>query len=274
MHQEKHDFQSCEQQLRELLASEHLDSSSSDVLFELLDDYIGAATESQMDSELVSACFARLRELHPEKPKFDKEAGLAKLINAVESQQTEPRKKADRSSRFISILVAVLSLLIVAATALGVNPFESLFRFAETVSFRLTPSGEMVLPSGQESEYCSLQEALDANGVDVKLPQWIPSKFSLSTVEVWIADDTSIFTAIFTSANKGLQIDITTHSEETILTYEKTAGGITYESNGQTYYFISNLNSLAVLWSNNNYDIHMYGQITEAEAKHIINSIN
>ena len=156
MHQEKHDFQSCEQQLRELLASEHLDSSSSDVLFELLDDYIGAATESQMDSELVSACFARLRELHPEKPKFDKEAGLAKLVDAVQSHREERSKKVNRTSRFVSILVAVLSLLIVAATALGVNPFESLFRFAETVSFRLTPSGEMVLPSGQESEYNSL----------------------------------------------------------------------------------------------------------------------
>ena len=274
MHQEKHDFQSCEQQLRELLASEHLDSSSSDVLFELFDDYIGAATESQMDPELVSACFARLRELHPEKPKFDKEAGLAKLINSVESQQTEPRKKADRSSRFISILVAVLSLLIVAATALGVNPFESLFRFAETVSFRLTPSGEMVLPPEQESEYHSLQEAIDVNGVDIKLPQWIPSEFSLSYIDAVASKKALIITAIYTSEEKKFQIDITSHTRETLITYEKELGGEVFKANGQSYYFIPNLNNFMVSWNESRCTILMSGQITEAEARHIVESID
>lgn len=274
MHQEKHDFQSCEQQLRELLASEHLDSSSSDVLFELLDDYIGAATESQMDSELVSACFARLRELHPEKPKFDKEAGLAKLVDAVQSHREERSKKVNRTSRFVSILVAVLSLLIVAATAFGVNPFESIFRFAETVSFRLTPSGEMVLPSGQESEYNSLQEALDANGVDVKLPQWIPPKFSLSTVKVLITDDTSIFTAVFSNEEKELQIDVTDYSDSVILTYEKEVGGKTYEANGQSYHIIPNSKNLNISWTDGDYAMLVSGQITEADAMHMIDAIS
>lgn len=274
MHQEKHDFQSCEQQLRELLASEHLDSSSSDVLFEQLDDYIGAATESQMDPELVSACFARLRELHPEKPKFDKEAGLAKLISAVQSQQKEPRKKANRSSRFISILVAVLSLLIVAATALGVNPFESLFRFAETVSFHLTPSGEMVLPPDTEVKYHSLQEALDDNGVEIRLPQWIPAEFSLSYVDVFTSNDTLIFTADFISKEKSFRINVTSYSDEMVITYEKETGGEVYKVNGQSYYFIPNSNNLMVSWTESCCTILMSGQITEAEAQHIVESVN
>lgn len=273
MHQEKHDFQSCEQQLRELLASEHLDSSSSDVLFELLDDYIGAATESQMDSELVSACFARLRELHPEKPKFDKEAGLAKLINAVESQQTEPRKKADRSSRFISILVAVLSLLIVAATAFGVNPFESIFRFAETVSFRLTPSGDMVLPPNQDYTYQSLQEALDFNNVDVKLPKWIPSEFSLTSVNVFAVDGALIFTAVYTAEEKRFQIDITPYSNERVITYEKGQGGEDYEAHGQSYSLVPNIGNITAYWVDGRYSLLLNGQLTEDDVRHMIDSI-
>lgn len=274
MHQEQHDFTSCEQQLRELLASEHLDSSSSDVLLEQLDDYIGAATESQMDTELVSACFARLREFHPEKPKFDKDAGLAKLIDAVQSHREERSRKINRTSRFVSILVAVLALLIVAATAFGVNPFEHLFRFTETISLRLSPSGEMVLPSNQDSTYHSLQEALDAKGVDIKLPQWIPSHFSLSSIDVFTGNDTLIFMADFISKEKTFRINITSYSDDMVITYEKKSGGKIYKTNGHSYYFIPNSNNLMVSWTENRCTILLSGQITEVEAQHIVDSIN
>lgn len=273
MHQEQHDFTSCEQQLRELLASEHLDSSSSDVLLEQLDDYIGAATESQMDTELVSACFARLREFHPEKPKFDKDAGLAKLIDAVQSHREERSRKINRTSRFVSIWVAVVALLIVAATAFGVNPFEYLFRFSETISYRITPSGDMVLPPDQDSRYQSLQEALICNNVDVKLPKWIPSDFSLSSVNVFAADGALIFVAVYTAEDKRFQIDITPYSNERVVTFEKEQGGEGYETHGQSYTLVSNIDNFTAYWLDGYYYILLSGQLTEDEVRHMIDSI-
>ena len=271
MQKSKRDYKSCETRLRDMLASENLDSRSSDELFELLDEYIGAATESEMDVELVSACFARLRELHPEKPKFDKEAGLVRLIDAVNLLREGQSRRANRSSRFVSILVA---LLVVAATAFGVNPFEYLYRFAETVSFQMTPSGEMDLPPNQGAEYCSLQEALGANNIAVKLPQWIPPGFSVDDVDVMISDEMTVYMAVFMAEGKTLQIHVITYTSEASVTYEKESGGYVYESGGSEYYIIPNTNNLSVVWTDGPCNVMIHGQITEAEAKRIIDSIN
>ncbi len=278
MYQNRHDLASCEKQLRDMLSSEKLNSDSRDKFFELLDEYIGLASESEMDAKLVADCFARLRELHPEKPKYDKEAGLTRLFNAIQSgYYAEYRRKAKRSSRtsrLVGILIAVVALLIITANAFGVNPLTYLYNFAETVSFRLTPSGEMILPPVQKSEFHSLQEALLANGLDIELPQWVPSRFSLSEVGVLASDNTSVFSAVFTAGDKSLQIDVMAYSEERIITFEKIEGEISYVVGDQKYYIISNTDSLTVFWQNNNYSVQVYGHITETEAKHIIYSID
>ena len=104
----------------------------------------------------------------------------------------------------------------------------------------VTPSGNMSLPSSAAGEHHSLQEALDANGIDVKLPQWIPSEFSFSEIGFLQASDTSICIAVFNAAEKELQIEIAAYPGETVVTYEKVEGGTVYEANGQEYYILPN----------------------------------
>ena len=115
----------------------------------------------------------------------------------------------------------------------------------------------MELPDNTPSEYHSLIEALKCNGIDADgLPTWIPQDYSISSVTAKITDGVTRCVAVFESERGELTMRVTAYSMENV-----------------DYYIISNYDQSKVAWQLGLNTYVIGGQISENEAKEIIDSI-
>ena len=272
MHKNQGTDLSCK--LREFLASENLCPEDGDALLALVDAYIGQADEATMDTDLIDAGLAKLRELDPDPPKFDKEAGLANLLDAMDQREAKRAGRMRRAGRIVGIVAACVAVLMVVANAFGINPIQYAHEFAETVSFWLSPSGEMILsPEECQDGFASLQDALDADGIDIALPIWIPEGFQIAAVDVYEMQHSMSYVALFSVDEKEMRIQVITGDTDIIQTNEKENGGYMYEHAGETYYIIPNTDNVKAFWIKNDRALIISGQITEKEMERLVDSI-
>lgn len=191
----------------------------------------------------------------------------------------ETAKKAHKKHRVLricSVAAAVVLFLCIVASAFGHNPFVYIYNWTEeTILYRFHPTGELTLPDGVESEYHSLQEALDELGFFVAAaPTWIPSDFSLATVSFRSDEGLDRITAIYDGDDRKFRIQISmTDAGDTALQVEKAENGAVYESNGMTYQLHFNTDNIKALWNDNGYLIIISGELSQKELEQIIDSI-
>ena len=264
----------CRRQLQELLENQPKTAQARERVREAMNASIDHSPIDKLDVSLIEAAADWLAETDPDFPEFDLEGGLAKLLQSMPAQPA-PARKHVRLRRIAAILAAVIAAFMIVANALNLNPIQSLLDAAETIRFRLTPSGEMTLPPSAEVEYTSLQEALDANAIDVALPRWIPEDFSL--VSIYVSGEENGYPLIMGFYSNGssdfyIQIETNADYKET-LEFEKSGTGKPYTENGENYWLIENTNNVRAFWYDETYLISIRGSLTMEQLKTMIQSI-
>lgn len=252
----------------------NLDAKSNQELLAELDAYILAVDEKDLDSRIVDAYLDKLQERAPI------EAGDEAAARAKLPWHVEPTKKAHKKHRVLrvcSVAAAIVLLLCVVAGALGYNPFLYVWNWTEeTILYRFNPSGDLVVPEELESEYRTVQEALDKLGFDIAAaPTWIPSDCALYNVTVRADENLIRLTAFYKSDSRSFRLQISqTDSNDTSIQGEKIEDEFSYESNGTTYLIHVNTDSIKAMWQNNSYLCTIYGELSQKELTHIIDSIS
>lgn len=176
--------------------------------------------------------------------------------------ETQPAPTSTkRSRRFrprkVLVVAAVLVLIfggMLTAQAAGLDVFGAIGRWTEE-QFHFEVSSNSVEGN---TDY-TLQEASEERGFPKSLiPTWCPEGFEPSEP----IDDSVMVSRYYDSEAIAATV------------YEKDDTEVeVYESNGRTFYIMSNLNSMTATWSDGRISIDIIGQLDVNQIEHIIDSI-
>ena len=253
------------------------------------------APEEEMNTDRIEEYLSILQSRAPVTEEYDSEVQWAKLEEAhplafEDSSQLEEmtppfsvRKEKLHHVRHIHMLTrgagvaaAVIVLSTVTANALGFHPIHAILQWAEgIVQVCINPSGTMELPDSTPSEYHSLAEALAQNGIDATgLPTWIPRDYSIYSITSKVSDGIVKCVAEFESNRGDLMMRVTSYAmENTIAVEERDESSRCYSKGNVDYYIISNNDQVKISWQIGLNAYVIGGQISENEAKEIIDSI-
>lgn len=201
------------------------------------------------------------------------------LFESLRSEVPEASKKKKgglfRLKQVLVSFAAIFCLVIFVADANGAGVLDRLIEWgAETFTLR-PASGVMELPTADENEFRSLQEALEYYGVEgAAIPTWIPGRFSIDKITVLESNDMTIISSSYVADDGALYIRGTISSREDF-TFEKNATGehSLYTTNGISFILSTNLEENRATWTANSYVYSISGDVTEKELKKILDSV-
>lgn len=217
----------------------------------------------------------RLQADHP--LLFEKEETATAGRPKRAKKDTVPRKYRGRKFLRVLEIAAMLSLvLVVTANAVRVNPIKAFLEWAdEIVQVYSDPSGVMELPEDDPSEFHTLEEALEADGLSADgLPRWVPKDYSLFLVSSNCTDDSAKYSAFYKSSRGELLIGVVNYyNPRWSGVEEREDNSFIYKRDGTDFFLVSNYEQCKAGWQVNGYSYTIRGQITDDEIQRMIDSI-
>lgn len=264
-----------------------LQRMTAEELIDDLEEKIEEMDDLTFDEDILDAYLEELEQKEPLNLEFDAKASLA-IFHAEHPEISGDIKSAKRGTHWkvlrlaAGLVAATLGCMLVAQAA-GADVFGIIARWSdEKFQFRTTeaigtPPPAPKLSPGEVVNFGSIQEALDAANIQVKLsPTWIPVGFTLDEVTAR-AVYSSVTVDAFYSGEDDRFLGIMVQpqwSSNTFSVFEKDDGQITeYEKNGIIYFIMTNRSQVSAAWVENNYECAIWGDITKEEMIQIIDSI-
>lgn len=218
-------------------------------------------------------------------PEYDAETQLkaikAKQPGYFPSQQKMPAEvrtsrtpsRPYRLLRAIPVTVIALCALFVIAGALGMD--EWVVTFKDGVYTMFNASGQIETEISDVSEYRSLQDALDENGIaDPIAPTWIPGRFTLKSVTAAGPNGEVMITAHYEAADEtSLNIFVSQDAEVHGIEGAEDDSLEVYKFHSTEFQITTNYDNQAVFWNSDHCYCHISGDISSTEVKTIIRSI-
>lgn len=257
-----------------LIEVEALLSSGEEMDTDKIEQYLALLQERApvMEGYDPAAQWDRLNDEHP--LLFEREAvSTSEAGSEVRHLPTPKRSKLVHFLHVAEIAVAALFCIMVAANAFGFNPIQAFFKWADGI---ISSSGVMVLPAEDPSEFHSLEEALEASGIDsTNCPKWVPNDYRLAYVNANQTNEFMKFSALYESERGELLIRVMQFTKSEWSTVEeRETGGHLYSHNGIEYYIISNDGITKAGWNIGECSYLVSGQLSESELKQMIDSIS
>lgn len=267
---------------------------------QLLDDLerlLDCQEAEDLDVDQLEACLDALQERAPVMEDFDPASIMARLQaehpalfeseekeneekEAISSPDASPRPvrrsgRARRILRRVEIAAALIVVLCIGASAVGLNPFQAITQWAsEVLHIGRNPSGVMELPEGTASEYRSLEEALAAYGVDPSgCPTWVPEDYALYNVSVQDSSGGLKFMASYVADRGELYIRVTRFDDDSSINLEKEVGGYIYTLNHIDFDIIENNSSANISWQIGSHLYTITGPLEREEILNMLDSI-
>jgi hypothetical protein len=252
-----------------------------------LDAKIEEMTEYDFDVELVQEYLAVLREKTALEDDIDPEQAFAefreKFALQYEAAIADPpkRRMPRRRLRNISIAAAaaclVLAILVLPKDASGNSYFDKIMSWGEEVLSirRLPPGGKMILPADSESEYRSIAEALEQNGIPSNnCPTWIPEGFALAKVISLANEASKGFLAVYQNGEISMLFTIRCDTNQPMeILMEKDPGANMYCSNGREFFVMTNMGIPSAVWADDHASYQISGDISMEDLHLILDSI-
>lgn len=184
-------------------------------------------------------------------------------------------RRIRRIGLIAAITVVVMLGIMVIAQAAGLDVFGAIARWTDgsfslgTIRYKsavdvpndttattppLAPEDETALIN---SEYTSIQEALDACGItEVAAPTWIPEGYSFDGVDILYDPDGAfwLLSGGYIKENRAVNIEIEHYDDEPHGQIEKNDAPVeTFTINGITVYLLENNNNNAAVWATEHY---------------------
>lgn len=270
------------------LHSDNIDALSNAQLLEEIDRLFETSTDKNLDVERIGACLAKLQERAPGLEDYDTNQAWEKfqtdhpLLFESEHAQNQPDKAIKHFKRplkllrVVAIAAAILFALVISASALGFKPITKIVEWSkETFVLRVTSSGQIKLPESEDSEYRSLQEAVESDGYNASFcPSWIPKDYSASAINRIVSDKSILYFAEYSSERGNLLMTVkllTALSQDIPFEKDDTVEEHVYE--GTTFFIYTNADAPCAVWQYDDFLCSLDGDVTEEELYKIIHSI-
>ena len=266
------------EELEELLALDFTEEKT-----EVDADYISAILEvieeREQDKEITDTetAWEEFQEYYKLSKEEKLEAGRTESPNLDHHHKTEQCQKPRKTFKLIrNAAVAAVLVSLLCSTAMGWNLFQIIAEWTEETFQFLTRQGQNELPEVEALVH--LQQAVadytDIPCVPQRAPErtqekgnlWINEQSSRCSIGMGFTADGRMFTIyVFIhdsfpdSYSSMYQKDVTIHEE--------------YVVNGISHYLTRNNDSLSAMWTNQNIEGHIQGELTLEEMKQMIDSI-
>lgn len=272
----------------------HLNDSEEALLDELA-DLLFQTTDEDLDMEQLDALLDRLDEVAPLPQPVSAEESLAQFhqkfadkFAAIEAESAgtsvpSPEKKRSKPKFKIALVAALLiaALITIPVQAGGWNLWDMVTHIVSGVfqiggssvdnaRIRINP-----LEVGETASYDTLQEAVDAFGIDAPIiPKWIPERFTLKEVVASNRSGSVLIHADYSSDDGTFQIRYSESSNLDLSRIEiESSNEQTYLAKGIKHYILTDLGYEKAFWKNGDLECQMFGDVSEQEMKDIIDSI-
>lgn len=272
---------------RPVIRKDEMRNQSNGELMHEIERILEAGNDETMDADRLEAYLAELQERAPVMEDYDAAAEWEKTKEEhaflFELEESGPSGRSGIWSGFqkiraAEIFIATALCLVITANAFGHNPARWFLDWVDGI-IRISnaePSGSMILPQDDGSEYHSLSEALDAYDINPDtVPRWIPADYALSSVVVQESDDILRIEGFYVGERGRLLIRVTQYNEESswVGYVERDEGGTECTINNHQIYYVTNAEKAKVGWLVEQRFYEIIGQVTEDEITQMIQSI-
>lgn len=259
-------------------STQHLENSSPVELADALEAMLNSMTEESYDPELVAAYLDALEKKAPLATSPDARAAEADFRRRLGAVRPTPEVQPVKRRRYrvlasVAAAIALLFALMLCAQAAGFDIFGALARWTSE-TFHFTKETEV------SPYYEPLRQALEDNKILGELaPKWYPEGFEGSEPKVEENRfSTTISTTFRDSSGKEFMISVIWRSDSENLgpmVYEKDDTSVeVYTSDEKSFYIFANSdNTTMAMWSKENFEESIRGELSVDEVKEIINSI-
>lgn len=199
---------------------------------------------------------------------------VSSVCPAVRPRSAGPLR---RLAVLVAALIACLLGGMVAAQAAGVDVFGAIARWTdETFRFVSAGSDDTIGSGTDQGDIGQLQSVLQVLGMDGMFPTWHPDGFTPGELEVTDLNISVSAHMDFFGGDRTYAVAIQhfTQPTDNTGTFEKDDTPVEeYDHNGQTFYILSNLDSLTATTFDGEFMTMIYGTLTREEIKAIIDSI-
>ena len=272
---------------RPVIRKDEMRNQSNGELMHEIERILEAGNDETMDADRLEAYLAELQERAPVMEDYDAAAEWEKTKEEhaflFELEESGPSGRSGIWSGFqkiraAEIFIATALCLVITANAFGYNPARWFLDWVDGI-IRISnaePSGSMILPQDDGSEYHSLSEALDAYDINSDtVPRWIPTDYALSSVVVQESDDILRIEGFYVGERGRLLIRVTQYNEESswVGHVERDEGGTECTINNHQICYVTNAEKAKVGWLVEQRFYEIIGQVTEDEITQMIQSI-
>jgi hypothetical protein len=163
------------------------------------------------------------------------------------------------------------------ANAFGINLWQAFVQWTEeTFHFRGSSDQEPSAPEKEDNQdFQSLQEALDLYKITTPLvPKWLPEGYALADIKVSLSPVQEVFLAVYMNNNQAIKVQIKRYVDVDPQQIEQSGNLLEgYESGGISYYIFENDSLLQAVWTNENFECYISGELAIDEMKQIVDSI-
>lgn len=203
---------------------------------------------------------------------------LIKESHAAHQRHLKTRQKASRIAAAIAVVCVMSSLV---AEACGIDLLGAIARWtSEVFVFEQSETpyaevGRYPIEIGETKEYDTLQDAVEALGITAPLvPSWVPERYTLLSVSV---DHRAAGAAIYADYKSedgrlNLRFSESARANQQIIEKDGTMEQIVVVKNIR-HHILADQTETKISWINGDFECRASGDISEQEAKEIINSI-
>lgn len=211
---------------------------------------------------------------------YEDEKDLAVKPETTTSKKEKPKKTKrllHRCIGFAAVIVLVICCASFTPNAVGYNFWQIFAQWtSETFGFTSKHAGQQPEPADKANvEYSSLQEALNAYGIQEKLvPTWIPENYELQTVKVTETPKVTCFIASYQNEDKYITVEVNNIYDGNYTTFEKNDSVVeVIKTDGIKHYIMTNLEGDTVTWHNGKNECYIISAVSRDELKKMIQSI-
>lgn len=222
---------------------------------------------------------------------FDEEDAASNQAPAHVPARPRPRGRQPRrpglkrAAILAALLIAGLVGGMAVAQAAGLDLFNAMARWTDEVFHFVSPTSQPLDTEVQGEDpaagdpYATLRDVMVEEGIDESLlPTWYPDGFFPTETEisstnlgdtvhtVFLHEDGRFFSLTITQCDPGIDVGE--------WYFEKDDTSVeTYSNDWQTFYLLSNLDTMTAVWSNGTFMEQLDGTLSRQEFEQIIDSI-
>ena len=201
------------------------------------------------------------------------------ISEAAQRPPSPVRPRPARRLRRLAVLAALLAACLlgaIAARAAGVDIWGAIARWTDETFFFVSTGSDAPSGSGAEEALAQIQASLKPLGMANWFPAWYPDGFVPGELEVNEQLDSVSAHVTFQGEDKFYSLVLIHYTQPPngTGTFEKDDTPVEeYVHNGQTFYILSNVNTLTATASTGEFMTMICGALTREEIKSVIDSI-